>query len=45
MQANASGALPVCLYLYSLEGALTGRHWNDLPAVKKALLLEDADRG
>lgn len=28
MQAHASGAPPVCFCLYSLEGALTGRHWD-----------------
>lgn len=44
MQAQASGALPVCFYLYSLEGALTGRHWDDLPAATKASLLKDVDR-
>jgi DNA transformation protein and related proteins len=45
MQAQASGALPVCFYLYSLEGALINRHWNDLPAATKALLLKSVDRG
>ncbi len=44
MQARASGALPVCFYLYSLEGALTGRHWDDLPAAAKALLLKAVAR-
>lgn len=44
MQAQASGTLPVCFYLYSLEGALTDRHWNDLPAATKALLLKSVDR-
>ena len=45
MQARASGALPVCFFLYSLEGALTDRHWNDLPAATKTLLLKSVDRG
>jgi len=31
--------IPVCYYLYSLEGALKGQHWNALdPPVKKHLL-------
>lgn len=31
--------LPVCYYLFSLEGALRGVHWNDVPAkVKKSLV-------
>jgi len=31
--------LPVCYYLYSLEGALRGVHWDDIPGrVKKSLL-------
>lgn len=31
--------LPVCYYLYSLQGALDGVHWNALsPAVKETLL-------
>lgn len=34
----AEQTIPVCYYLYSLEGALTGKHWNDLePARKRAL--------
>lgn len=27
--------IPVCYYLYSLEGALLDLHWNDLPAELK----------
>jgi DNA transformation protein len=23
--------IPVCYYLYSLEGALLGAHWNEIP--------------
>jgi DNA transformation protein len=44
MQAQASSALPVCFYLYSLEGALTGQHWDDVPSATKALLLKDVER-
>ncbi len=36
-----SETLPVCYYLYSFEGALTGQHWNELgEARKKALRAE-----
>ena len=30
--------IPVCYYLYSLEGALLDLHWNNLPAELKAEL-------
>jgi DNA transformation protein len=31
--------IPVCYYLYSLEGALRGRHWDALPSrIKQSLL-------
>ena len=33
--------LPRCYYLYSLEGALRGVHWNEIPdAVKRQLSKE-----
>jgi len=33
--------IPVCYYLYSLQGALEGKHWDALsPAVKETLLQE-----
>ncbi|MFM1920975.1 MAG: hypothetical protein RLZZ303_2609 [Candidatus Hydrogenedentota bacterium] len=33
--------LPVCYYLYSLQGALDGKHWDDIPEkTKQRLLLE-----
>lgn len=44
MQAQSSGALPVCFYLYSLEGALAGCHWDDLPPGTKAQLLRSVGR-
>jgi len=44
MQAQAAGKLPVCYHLHSLEGALTNRHWDDVPAATKALLLKDVGR-
>ena len=31
--------IPVCYYLYSLEGAIRGVHWNDLPRKVKEELL------
>ena len=38
---RAEKAVPVCYYLYSLEGALRNQHWNDVSArVKKRLLSE-----
>jgi len=31
--------IPVCYYLYSLEGALRDQHWDDIgPRVKQSLL-------
>jgi DNA transformation protein and related proteins len=44
MQAQTADNLPVCFYLYSLEGALTDRHWDDLPEATKAFLLEAVGR-
>jgi DNA transformation protein and related proteins len=34
--------IPVCYYLYSLQGALMGLHWDDLPGPVKADLLSKA---
>ena len=31
--------LPVCYYLYSFEGALCDKHWNDIGETKKQELL------
>ncbi|MEM7098999.1 MAG: TfoX/Sxy family DNA transformation protein [Pseudomonadota bacterium] len=33
---------PVCYYLYSLEGALRDKHWDDLPQAVKDRLLREA---
>jgi DNA transformation protein len=30
--------LPVCYYLYSLEGALTDKHWNEISEQSKQQL-------
>ncbi|MGI0019718.1 MAG: TfoX/Sxy family protein [Nitrososphaera sp.] len=37
---NPGKTMPVCYYLYSLQGALMGRHWNDLPEKTKEQLLK-----
>ena len=34
--------LPVCYYLYSLQGALDGVHWDALSSAVKERLLRDA---
>ena len=30
--------IPICYYLFSFEGALTDRHWNNIPENRKAIL-------
>jgi DNA transformation protein and related proteins len=42
--ARAGKTVPVCYYLYSLQGALDGVHWNDLPAATKRRLLKQIGR-
>lgn len=38
---NPDVTIPVCYYLYSLQGALDGVHWDTLsPSVKEKLLLD-----
>lgn len=38
---SPNSTLPRCYYLYSLEGAIRGVHWNELSeAVKKRLSLD-----
>jgi DNA transformation protein len=37
--------LPVCYYLYSLQGALMDLHWDDLPERLKKDLLSKATGG
>lgn len=39
---NPGKTVPVCYYLYSLEGALRGVHWDDLPPSVKKRLREQA---
>lgn len=38
-------ALPICYYLYSLEGALQGVHWDALPLETKDRLVAEAFAG
>ncbi|MEZ4962530.1 MAG: TfoX/Sxy family protein [Saprospiraceae bacterium] len=35
--------IPVCYYLYSLQGAQLGLHWDDLPPELKRELREQVD--
>jgi DNA transformation protein and related proteins len=34
--------IPVCYYLYSLQGVLEDKHWNDLALATKERLLHEA---
>jgi len=36
--------IPVCYYLYSLQGALLDMHWNDIPSELKTELLRQVGR-
>lgn len=44
MQKKSKTKLPVCYYLYSLVGALEGKHWNEISATKKKELLGQIGR-
>jgi len=44
MQAREKSRLPVCYYLYSLEGALRNRQWDELPEEIKSKLLRSVSR-
>lgn len=37
-QRHPNETLPVCYYLYSFEGALTDKHWNELGEERKQQL-------
>ena len=39
---NPDVTIPVCYYLYSLEGALTDTHWDDIPESRKRTLRRSA---
>ncbi|MBX3303337.1 MAG: TfoX/Sxy family DNA transformation protein [Nitrospira sp.] len=42
VKANNPGkTIPVCYYLYSLQGALDGIHWDALPEKTKKKLLHE----
>ena len=36
---NPGKTIPVCYYLYSLQGALDNRHWDNISQKKKQKLL------
>lgn len=40
--AHPNITVPICYYLYSLQGALEGRHWDDLAESTKIRLLREA---
>lgn len=40
---NPDTTLSVCYYLYSLQGALDGMHWDALPAAVKKRLRAEAN--
>ena len=37
---NQGKTIPVCYYLYSLQGALDNKHWDDISQKKKQKLLD-----
>ena len=37
---NPEKTIPVCYYLYSLQGALENKHWDDISQNKKKKLLD-----
>lgn len=41
---NPEKTLPICYYLYSLQGALLDIHWNNLPQDLKSDLLKQVGR-
>jgi DNA transformation protein len=41
-RAYSDITIPVCYYLYSLQGALEDKHWNDLALTTKERLLHEA---
>jgi len=43
--AEPGKTVPLCYYLYSLEGALRGCHWNALPRDVKDALAAEAREG
>jgi len=43
-QRHPAARTPLCYYLYSLEGALQGRHWDDIGDGVKERLRNDVVR-
>lgn len=43
-EQNQDKTIPVCYYLYSLQGALLEIHWNELPDKLKKDLLKQVGR-
>lgn len=43
-QRHPEARTPLCYYLYSLEGALRGQHWDDLGETVKRTLREEVAR-
>lgn len=43
-QRNPKVSIPLCYYLYSLEGALTDQHWDHIGEDKKLSLKSRASR-
>ncbi|WP_366941538.1 TfoX/Sxy family protein [uncultured Litoreibacter sp.] len=43
-QRHPEARTPLCYYLYSLEGALRGQHWDDIGEDLKEALRRDAAR-
>ena len=37
---NPDKTIPVCYYLYSLQGALDNKHWDDISQKKRQKLLD-----
>ena len=37
---NLEKTIPICYYLYSLQGALENKHWDDISKNKKQKLLD-----
>jgi DNA transformation protein len=37
-EKHPNETLPVCYYLYSFEGALTDKHWNEISVQRKQQL-------
>jgi DNA transformation protein len=40
--ANPDVTMPVCYYLYSLQGAIEGKHWDEIDPDGKERLLKQA---